>query len=313
MRERTLIGPADWLRLRRNLGLTEPDKERLLPMLGLRIATPVIGKHVEAPPQVSSPASAPATKPTPIPERTPARQEALPTEKNLAWIEEYRAAPAPTIPTGFSDAAPMPVEPSNPPAMSALDPLFNMTLERTLLIAALAKERKSSEIDLAELVRRAGQLHQHRRLPRLVRKTLRLGCQIIFDQSEVMELFFEDQLRLIEHVRAIVQEGRLSVVSTPLGAPDVDRWDPPDPGQPVLALTDLGTTRTFVPRIQRGPAAWLDIAKRAHQRGSDLIVFFTGRRRAVPRELGRLALIIPWDHDARTGDVDRRRKGRLQQ
>jgi len=126
-----------------------------------------------------------------------------------------------------------------------------------------------------------------------------------------MELFVEDQMRLIAHVRAIVPEGRLMVVPSAFGAPDEDAWRLPDPGQPVLALSDLGTTRTFVPRGQRGPRAWLDVATRLRDRGSDLIVFCTGRIGAVPSDLRRLALIVPWDHDARTGSVDRRRRERL--
>jgi hypothetical protein len=144
-----------------------------------------------------------------------------------------------------------------------------------------------------------------------VRKTLRFGCQIILDQSEVMELFVEDQMRLIAHVSAIVPEGRLTVVPSPFGAPDDDTWHLPDPGQPVLALSDLGTTRTFVPRPQRGPDAWLNVARRLGDLSSGLIVSFTGRLGAVPSDLRRLALIVPWDHDARTGSVDRRRRERL--
>jgi hypothetical protein len=310
VRQRPLIGPADWLRLCRQLGLTLPDKARLLPMLGLRLDRPAIAKSTEsAAPEQPAIAPTPITPP-PQPAPEPAPSPPPSSERNLAWIEEIRLAPPSPIPTSLGAARPMAREAWDPPEMSTLDPLFDQRLERTLLIAALARERRTSELNIDELVRRAGRIDLRRRLPLLVRKSLRLGCQIIFDQSEIMELFVQDQVRLIEHVRAIVPEGRLSVVPAPFGAPDEDSWSLPDPGRPVLALSDLGTIRTFVPVAQRGPEAWLEVARQVADHGSDLIVFFTGRLEAVPGSLRRLALIVLWDHNARTGSVDRRRRER---
>lgn len=192
----------------------------------------------------------------------------------------------------------LPAPATNPPVFESL---FGDRLGDDLLRAASSVAAPSDRPDVTRLVELLSRSQPLVDIPRTVVPTLVNGLHVLVDVGEPMEPFRADQQDLLERLPGVV--GGAAVVSyydtdPTLGAgPERRRraWRPlagPNPGQPVLALTDLGCG---YPMRAEAIAGWLRNSRGWRARGCRVVVFAPVRLERVPSELRRRCDVVVWD------------------
>ena len=161
---------------------------------------------------------------------------------------------------------------------------------RTLVTTLAARRLPGRAIDEARLVRELANGHPLRRIPRLRRWTLTLGVQLLIDVSPGMEAFAADQIALsgaLRRGRGRGAHGGVAVCRLPLRGVFADAddvvWRAPQPGVPVVAVSDLGLGAPPDHLARAGVQEWLEFAARLAARGSRLTVLTLAAR---PRAVG---------------------------
>lgn len=225
--------------------------------------------------------------------------------EDIEVIEVTAAPPRP--------AAPMPplAAPAGPPPPLPHEPLFDPQRARALIGAALATARAEGEIDEPALIDRIASARPIVTVPRRMRLTLARGAQILVDLSPSMLPFRRDQDELLARIDRLVADGLLDV-QTFDGDPG-QTWsrrrkasahEPPRPGTPVLALTDLGLRDAREGRLQ--PATtWLAFAAGLAQAQVPFVALVPYPPAALPRPMLDRIAVVQWDRPASVSSVQR--------
>ena len=190
--------------------------------------------------------------------------------------------------------------------------LFRPEWARTLVTTLAARRLPGRAIDEARLVRELANGHPLRRIPRLRRWTLTLGVQLLIDVSPGMEAFAADQIALSERFVEAVGEAHMEewlFADCPLRGVFADAddvaWRAPQPGVPVVAVSDLGLGAPPDHLARAGVQEWLEFAARLAARGSRLTVLSPWPRAHVPSALGECIAFVEWDRPTSAAQVRR--------
>ena len=296
---------ADFLLLRRGLGLGAEDMHRLAPMLGFDV--PPVGAWLE------SPSSEPKQSRTRSSELVQA--PVLDGKKR----RPVRAARVPFFRLDHVEFDDTPPEERQPPPIIArpfeaheLAPLSNVTWPKTpphaewpevwpRLFEIIATARSSREIDTPQLVRAISQQQAMRRLPRRARRTWPGHLTVLCDRSTRLRPIWTDQNDVVEGLRRLLGEDGVRSVDVFAGreAPTASV------GDVCLALSDLGL---------RGPAVvadwWVAEGRRRRARGEQLAALMPMAPRRVDAEAPPIWRASAWS-PSHTWCDDRSEEGRI--
>ena len=149
------------------------------------------------------------------------------------------------------------------------------------------------------------------RLPRKPAPTLRRGAQVSVDVGEAMLPFSRDQERLVKRLRDLVGKDHIEEVRFE-GCPRLrqagaelaaDWYDPPRPGTPVLALTDLGIGRPPPGGLRATAADWIAVATAIQRAGSHILALVPYPAARVAAEIRRVVTVVTWDRGTRPSAI----------
>jgi hypothetical protein len=192
------------------------------------------------------------------------------------------------------------------------EPLWEPRWTRELVTAALATSTAGLAIDERRAVDVIARARPLTVVPRVPRRTLALGVQVLVDVGEGMAPYARDRTRLAGEIREVVGRTRTSVLrfsgspargAGPGARPAWRRYVPPDHGTPVVALTDLGIGASSLDAGARPTADWLDVACRLERRDSRLIALVPYPPRRWPMPLRRAITIVHWDRTTTVAEV----------
>ncbi|MFC7738756.1 hypothetical protein ACFQX4_23795 [Roseomonas sp. GCM10028921] len=207
------------------------------------------------------------------------------------------------LPPWMADAALLPLS-GEPGAVlrAPMPPLLAPRRQRALLAHAAARPLPMGEIDLERVARDMAELRPLTTLPRRLVASLQGGAQLLCDAGPGMEPFALDVQMLTRLVLVVVGRDRVRIERF-IGCPSrgLLRWEngrpgpyrSPATGQPVLAISDLGSIR--VPGAAGRSDEWLAFDAALRRRGSSLTVLFPGAARRVPAPLRGRLRVIPLD------------------
>ena len=182
-------------------------------------------------------------------------------------------------------------------------PLLSPLAARFIVQELVASSRFGPDPDLERLVDGLARREIPQPVPLQEHRTLAFGVQVLVDEGEGMEPFVDDQEGMVDLVRRLVGEAIVDVRrihEVPDPADPVYPWEPPPPGMPVLALTDLG----LAGRVERGAAdldaAWQIVAAALAVRGSSLIALLPYPPARWPASLRACIDLVPWDRSTTT-------------
>jgi hypothetical protein len=137
---------------------------------------------------------------------------------------------------------------------------------------------------------------------------------VLIDDGEGMLPFVSDQRAFVELARRLLGDALVDVRRI-YEAPDAEGlsegYEPPAPGVPVLALTDLG----LAGRTERGMAAviaaWQAFASANALRGSSLSALVPFPRESWPQQVAACVRLAVWDRSTTTNRARLARAGGL--
>lgn len=198
---------------------------------------------------------------------------------------------------------PLKLEASVPGVRPKPIPLLSPLAARFIVQELVASSRFGPDPDLERLVDGLARCEIPQPVPLQAHRTLAFGVQVLVDESEGMEPFADDQEGMVDLVRRLVGEAIVDVRrihEVPDPADPIYPWEPPPPGVPVLALTDLG----LAGRVERGAAdldaAWQVVAAALAVRGSSLIALLPYPQAQWPVSLSSCIDLVPWDRSTTT-------------
>jgi hypothetical protein len=211
-------------------------------------------------------------------------------------------------------AEPLKLQASVPAARPRPAPLLSPLAARFIAQELVASSRFGPDPDLDRLVDDLARCEIPQPIPLQERRTLALGVQVLLDDGEGMEPFASDQRGMVGLLRRLVGETLVNVrrfYEVPDPVDPIHPWEPPPPGVPVLALTDLGLGG----RVERGAvelaAAWQVVAAYLAARGSSLIALVPYPSARWPASLGACMRLVSWDRSTTTPRARQARSGGL--
>lgn len=193
-------------------------------------------------------------------------------------------------------------DPGDERTLPALPTLFRPEWARTITTTLASRRLAIGPIDEESLIRRVAGGRPIARIPRLPRWTLTLGVQLLIDVAPGMESFAGDQIELSERFDESVGTAHLEQgifcdhpLRGLLADGDLLPYRPPQPGVPVIAVTDLGLGGPTDQVDRARPAEWLAMASLLAARGSPLVVLTPWPRERIPPVLHRHIALIEWD------------------
>lgn len=201
-------------------------------------------------------------------------------------------------PSAVATAKSLPLEPPSRGG-SRTEPLLPANEIRSVFIALLATPEPTGSLDVPHAVAEICQGRPLRRIPRMRRLTLARGVCALVDAGPAMAPFRDDVAALLGVLSETVGRSRLSVVAFETWPPALAYtprkrlavW-PPQSGEPVVALSDIGLARTpaGVPRSEL--AVWADLAQQLGARSVPLAALVPLLPSEVPDEAARLIAIV---------------------
>lgn len=204
--------------------------------------------------------------------------------------------------TGSADLLPPLVQDRTAPAALRYTPLFQPQSQRAILSQALSATVNSAEPDLEEIVRRIGRAVPLDRLPMKPIRTLSRGVQLLIDLGAGMEPFAVDRARIGREILSLTGNvERLRFRGSPLdgvmgeGMFQSRPWQPPQPGVPILVVSDLGMNR-WSPRVVPGSVGrWIEFSRAANEAGCPVLALVPLDQADWLPALERRISMIPWD------------------
>lgn len=268
-------------------------------------------------PEVIRPAAESAKPLAAEPLKPPADIAAEPQTEDDAWIESLPSTNL-RLPRWLDEIKPLPQaldETLNEPP--AIDPLFRPDWTRALLYAALATVDDHGPLDVERMVERLASAEPLGRIPRLQRRHLGAGVQVLIDINKTMSPYVEDQRGLLDDIKRVVsaelvREAIFEAVPEQI-AFEAEDWQwrayqPPPRGTLVLALTDLGVGPAMPGVARSTPEAWLAFAERLRVNGCPFVVLTPYPEKGVLLAMRRRIATLRWDRATTTGHVQRTRR-----
>jgi hypothetical protein len=226
--------------------------------------------------------------------------------------------PAGTVPAPQWQVAAVALEPERPTHVGFEPPpesLFEFRWTRAILAALCAVTSDGVELDVEALVERLARGLAVLELPRRQLPTLRLGVQLLVDESESMMSFSRDVEEIVARISEVVGRDRtqtLRFAGSPLrgaGPGSLSTWRKPYPvpsaGTPVVLLSDLGLTRGALRRDGARVREWLRFAARLRAVGCAAIVLAPVPPERWPAALVHAMQILAWDRTTTAGRAHR--------
>jgi hypothetical protein len=268
------------------------------------------------PDTVAGPEVAPAAKPAeaavrppPSPPPEPPAEDSQQIEEELPLVGTSAPEPAP----GWRSVPPLDPYPAGiRPSLPYL-PLFRPEWCRTLVTTLASVPLPIGPVDEARLVVAIARGSPVRHIPRRPKWSLALGVQFLVDVARGMEPFAGDQTRLLALFQECVgcdQTHDIQFADCPSRGvfDEEDALVPyrlPDPGVPVVAVTDagLGPSPSHLGRSQ--PGEWIALSRRLRAQRSPLRLLVPCERARWPAELREAVCLVEWDRPTTVGTVRR--------
>ncbi|MEE1832487.1 hypothetical protein [Streptomyces sp. SP17KL33] len=292
---------------------TDDERARVLEMLGF-VPALVLRRVTD-----DAPFAGPQGPRTPPPVGTrPPEREREPDQDVLPGFHDDQEAPTsggtvelPLLQPIRVEALHAPREPAEPlPRPTAeraplpLLPLFVPGWTSAIVRAMVSRQVPEGAVDIASLIDTLAHGRPVHRLPRLPVPTMRYGVQILVDRSTGMQPFRRDQNELLEHFRAVVgpelvEVGYFSGVPQHGTGPG-GRWTrtayvPPEPGRPVLLLSDLGLGGPPEDPVRGTRKDWEHFVGLVTRAGCGVVALSPYPPRRWPRWMTRLLPLVSWD------------------
>lgn len=192
-------------------------------------------------------------------------------------------------------------------------PLLDPRWSRQVLGHTLATPRTDGELDTEAAVETIASGRALDPLPLLVRHSLARGAQVLVDVGAGMTPFARDAWELVAEVERVVGRSQVqmlmfdTVLSAGCGSGPIWTWsdyEPPNPGVPVLVLTDAGLSAAegTLPAYERVPD-WLGLATRLAGNGSPLALFVPYPPARWDADLSDAVVLVEWDRSTTVGTV----------
>jgi hypothetical protein len=220
------------------------------------------------------------------------------------------------LPDWLADTRPLPLssettQPEAQPKEALMAPLRT----RALLTDALATGESDGPVDIGALQERICRVEPITEFPRLARRTLSHGVDVLIDRAIALTPFYDDQLQLVERIRALVGDNETRVsffAGNPLvGVGTGDKttwkpWQPPRPARPILILTDLGILDIDdleEDELEEVLPDWSSFARLANRCGCPVLAMVPYPRKRWPEEMIGLFPILMWDRNLLLKDL----------
>ena len=191
-------------------------------------------------------------------------------------------------------------------------PLFGRLQRQSILSYAFSTEVAEGPLDVARIIRKVARRQPLRALPRLRRRTLRFGAEVLLDGSPWMAPYFREQAALVDYVRTLLPAGRLTI--TPFSGTPRWRTGSPaegeavtlaDPRRAIVALSDVGIGYRFAPQLPPSIDGWTAFGRAAVRAGRRLVTFAPYHRSRWPAGLGRDVPLLHWSERTTVADAAR--------
>lgn len=248
-----------------------------------------------------------ARRPTPPPPKPPVSGglPPLPVAPNppreLSSVRLEPLSPAsPESAPGWLEAVP-PVD-ASPKALARV-PLLGKHTAAGVISAASATRRPGPDLDVPRLVEWLVNGRSFDQVPRLPAATLGRGVHLLIDGGESMAPFRPDVDDLVARFEDVVGRSHCAVFDFEADPTRAVRWNRdarptawrPEPGRPVVVLTDLDLGATASSRHRAPARAWRLLARDCQRLGCPLIAFVPRTPDRWPRRLDRWITLIHWD------------------
>lgn len=304
-----LAGLADLVRADLALAPNAEARQVLANMLGLSLAAPTRPQRVVPPPLNDEDEDQDETT------REPRGDHPLAVDPDDLDPDVVRLEPtqAPTPSTQYRDPIPERQAHHSRPELP-FTPLLAERTEAELTILVLSSPSPTSALDIDAAV---GQIARARPLLAIPRKTapaILPGAQVLVDLGEPMQPFRRDQEDFLHRLHQLAGDSAKVLYyrddPTLEAGPTPRRfgWQPyalPEPGRPLLVLSDLGCG---VPRRYEVTRAWLALARRLRRRDSHLVAFGPLEHRQLDSRLRRAVSWVTWDRATTRIDATRLRQ-----
>ena len=280
-------------------------RKTLAGLIGLEWQPPVDQRGTEAtpapepelPPPVEPSAAPPPQPVTQLPEEPPPNPQA--SELPRVAIEEEAQLQA-----AEWDAVEVlnPPQPHNRQYNNQLPPLFRPLWSRTIVTTLASRRLPIGFVDAERLVSTMAAARPVERIPRQPRWTTMKGVQLLLDKTPGMAPFMSDQAALAalfdDCVGGEALE-RLHFFDSPLRGVVIGgkkaAYRPPQPGVPVVAVTDLGLGAPESHFNRAAPGEWLSLVQLLAARDSTLTILLPWPAAAADPGLQRCTAIVEWD------------------
>lgn len=183
------------------------------------------------------------------------------------------------------------------------EPLFEPRWTRELLASALATTRYDGPVDGVRLVDTIARGRVVTEVPRLPRPTLSRGAQLLVDVGDAMDPFVQDRRELAADLINVVGSSLVTMLffrdaptrGVGVGRVWSSRYEPPEPGVPVLVLTDLGIGGPGASQTPSSEREWFALHDVLRPRGSRLVALVPYNEERWPRRLAQKLTIVRWD------------------
>ncbi|CAK8713248.1 hypothetical protein KKHLCK_02285 [Candidatus Electrothrix laxa] len=168
------------------------------------------------------------------------------------------------------------------------------------LRAVLGAQDQSRQLDLDRIVRSLARGEVLHRLPYLSRASWAMRAQVLVDLDPQIHFFWHDFYDLVERLQGMRGRMGLDLLCfedgplEPCTAFDPERrnrqvpYRPPDPGTPILILSDLGL-------LNKREQGWLILGRRLQRAGLRPVVLMPCPERYWHGELAELFQLVVWD------------------
>lgn len=197
-----------------------------------------------------------------------------------------------------------------------LDPRWS----REVLACMLATIRCDGPVDAAAVVEAVARGLPVDPVPRLRRRSLTRGAQLLVDTGGGMQPFMRDVWELVEQVERLMGPANVRTLmfcdAPTRGAGDGPVWDwrpyvSPEQGSPVLVLSDLGIGGPRGRRERSRQAEWLKLAARLATTKSRLFALVPYPSERWDPRLVEAMTLVEWDRTTTVSKVYARRGGSL--
>ncbi|MGH3913430.1 MAG: hypothetical protein ACRDTC_08470 [Pseudonocardiaceae bacterium] len=274
----------------------------VLSVLGLGLEVPEAG--VPEPGELPGPPAPAPGYPTGSPVQPPPSIASNPAPQPH-FVRELEPEPdTGPWPNPWASVAPL-TRSTGPPPRLTLPALLPLPAARHILPAAVATSRSGWCLDAPAAVAALARGQILRTLPYRPMRTPRRGVQVLIDQGVGLEPFRHDVRQLVALLRSVVGASLVKVVPfvdlpESASASVIGRvpYRPPDPGTPVLAVTDLGISGRVPVAASAVHRAWRGLADLLRDRDSPLIALVPYPSQRWPASRSRLVVGTAAETDA---------------